>query len=423
MTRRLLYAVGGMVAGFAVALLLFYLLLEPTAEDLGLLATMLGVTTLVSLSLGFIAYRIGWRHRLPRLAWTMLAGYLFAGVVTFLTVWGNARLMFLSRHDLLLSVALLVFAGGIAMSLGYLVSSSVGDEISRLDTAARELAGGNLSIRVPAEGRDEVASLARSFNTMAEALDEMAQREQELDTLRRELIAWAGHDLRTPLASVRAIVEALADGMIEGPAETEHYLKTARRDIESLSRLIDDLFVLAQLDAGGPPLEAESSSLTDLLSDTIESFTLPAQERGVELSGSAPKAVDPVVMDTRLVARALTNLVSNAVAHTPPGGSVRLTAHLGAPEPDGVEVAMVRVSDTGPGIPPPDLPHIFERYYRGSVRPDGPARREPGQSSGLGLAIAKGIFEAHGGTLAVTSVPGQGATFTATLPRRPRPRP
>ena len=189
--------------------------------------------------------------------------------------------------------------------------------------------------------------------------------------MRRDLIAWAGHDLRTPLASVRAIVEALADGVVEDPDTVQRYLRTAQRDILSLSALIDDLFELSQLDTGGLQLAQRPNSLADLVSDTIESFSTLAAQRQVTLTGEVAAGVDPVVLDGGKIGRVLANLVGNALRHTPSGGAVRIEVSRPG------DKVIVRVCDTGEGIPPADLPHVFKRFYRGeksrNPRPAAPA--------------------------------------------------
>jgi signal transduction histidine kinase len=314
--------------------------------------------------------------------------------------------MFASQHDLLLAGVLLVFAGGIAMSLGYFFSAALTDTIATLNNAAQAIAEGDLSVRVPVAGNDEIAQLGQAFNEMAARLEAAGRKQRELDQLRRDLIAWVGHDLRTPLASTRVIVEALADGLIDDPETAQRYLRTAQRDIKSLTLLIDDLFALAQMDAGGLQVDRQPASISDLISDTVESFAALAEQRRVTLTGQAAPGVDPVAIDAQQISRVLANLVSNALRHTPEDGSVRVEARL-----DGDQVR-VEVSDTGQGIRPQDLPHVFERFYRGEK-----SRSRATGGSGLGLAIAKGIVEAHHGRIWAESEPGQGATFCFTLMR------
>jgi signal transduction histidine kinase len=241
---------------------------------------------------------------------------------------------------------------------------------------------------------------------MAEQLQAADQKQRELDSLRRDLIAWASHDLQTPLTSMRAVLEALADGVVDEPEMVRRYLATAQRDVMSLSALIDDLFQMSQLDTGGFPLHRAQASLSDLLSDTLESFSQLAKQQEIALEGSVDSDVDPVYMDTQAIGRVLNNLISNALRHTPRQGRVSVWVRRSGA---GVEVT---VSDTGEGIRPPDLPHIFERFYRG----DASRSRNRGGGAGLGLAIARGIVRAHGGDIRVESEVGKGTQFTFYLP-------
>jgi signal transduction histidine kinase len=387
---------------------LFYLLMQPPMNDFGLMVALMSLTALVSVFLAYGAYRLGWIHRSPRIRWTLMAAYAFSSLLIFINVGVIAWLMFASPHDLLLATVLLVFASGIAMSLSYFSSAALTDRILALEQAARRIAQGRLATRISDPGRDEMAALARSFNEMAAQLQAAGSRQRELDTLRRDLIAWVSHDLRTPLTSIRAIVEALADGVIEDPETVQRYLTTAQRDIRSLSSLIDDLFEMAQMDAGGLQLQRSTGSLADLISDTIESFSETARRQGVALTGQVEPGVDPVTMDVQRIGRVLRNLAGNALRHTPPGGQVRIEASRQSGR------VTVQVEDSGEGIRQEDLPNVFERFYRGEK-----SRNRSTGGSGLGLAIARGVVEAHGGSIQVESAPGKGARFTFTIPQQP----
>ncbi len=395
----------GILLIIALSLGVFKLIMAPARAEFSLMAIFLAVTALVSSLAGYAAYRLGWLTLSPTIRWTLLAGYAVASLLTFFIVWFSANLMFASQHDLFLSVVLLVFSGGMAMILGYLLSSTVTDRIHALKAVAGQLAQGDLKARASVTGHDEVSDLAESFNRMAMQLQAVDEKQREIDHMRADLIAWVGHDLQTPLASIRAILEALADGMVEDPQSVQRYLLTAQRDVRSLSLLIDDLFQMAQLDTGGLPLEREDSSLGDLISDTLESFSELAARRGVTISGQADPALDPVFMDTMKIGRVLNNLIANALRHTPSGGKIEVLARRSA---NGVEVS---VRDTGEGIQPEDLPKIFDSFYRGEK-----SRSRATGGSGLGLAISRGIVRAHGGDITVDSQPGRGSTFTFTLP-------
>ena len=394
----------GVILIFAISLGIFYLVMSPPLNELGLMALFLAITALVSSLVGYLAYRLGWIALTPSLRWGLLAIYAISSALTFFNVWFSAKLMFASEHDLLLAIVLLVFAGGMAMALGYFLSSTVTDRMNLLKQAAENLAHGNLETRVPVSGRDEVAMLAQTFNQMATQLQTADEKQRELERLRRDLIAWVSHDLQTPLASIRAILEALYDGVVDEPETVKRYLNTAQRDVSSLSALIDDLFEMAQLDTGGIPLEKADSSLADLISDTLESFSELASRQNIQLEGSVENNVDPVCMDTQRVGRVFNNLISNALRHTPPGGQIEVRARrVGS----NVEVT---VHDSGEGIRAEDIPNIFESFYRGEK-----SRSRATGGAGLGLAIARGIVRAHGGEIFVESRPGD-TRFIFTLP-------
>lgn len=388
-----------------ISLAFFNMLMSPPSNELGLMALFLGITAFASALVGYGAYRFGWVNLSPTLRWTLLGGYALASILTFFNVWFSAQLMFASEHDLLLAIVLLIFAGGIAMILGYFLSSTVTERINLLKGAAQKLAAGELQTRVPVSGRDEVSALAFAFNSMAEQLETADQKQRELETLRRDLIAWVGHDLQTPLTSMRAILEALSDGVVEEPEMVKRYLLTAQRDVMSLSALIDDLFQMSQLDTGGFPLDRANASLSDLVSDTLESFSHLALQREIKLEGQVASNVDPVFMDTQAIGRVFNNLISNALRHTPSGGEIKVNARRTS---SGVEVT---VSDNGEGIRPQDIPHIFESFYRGEK-----SRNRGTGGAGLGLAIARGILQAHGGDIQVESKVGQGTRFTFRIP-------
>jgi signal transduction histidine kinase len=305
----------------------------------------------------------------------------------------------------MLATILLVFATGIATAVGVFLSAALTDRIVTLNRAAEQIARGELNARVAVVGRDELAQLTRSFNAMAAQLELMQAKQQELDTLRRELVAWASHDLRTPLTSMRAVLEALADGMVDDPETVRRYYRVAQQDIRSLSALIDDLFDVSQIDAGGLQLDVAPNSIGDLISDTIERFSETARRQNVQLAGEVQAGTDPVKMDAPRIGRVLANLTSNALRHTPSGGQVHLSARRTS---NGVEV---EVRDTGEGIRPEDLPYVFDRFYRGEK-----SRSRATGGAGLGLAIARGIVEAHGGSIRVESEVGHGARFVFTLP-------
>ena len=396
----------GVIIAVVGGLLLFLAILDPPLDDLWAMALFLTATALLSVAAVYLVYRLGWLHYSPRLSWTLLGGYGFASLLTFLNVFVIARLMFASNHDLRLAAVLLIFAGGIATALGYFLSTALSEKIHWVGSAAAAIADGRRDVRVEVVGKDELAQLGHTFNQMAARLEEAERQQRETEQLRRNLLAWIGHDLRTPLASIRALVEALTDGVVTEPTQAQRYLRTIQRDAASLSSLIDELFEMAQIEAGGLHLERQPISLSDLISDTLESFAVQAEELGIGLSGSADPRVDPVWVDAGLVGRVLTNLIGNAVQHTPSGGAVSVSAQ-------GV-VGGVRVDvyDSGPGIPVESLSKIFEQFYRGEQS----RSRAKGGGSGLGLTIAKAIVETHGGVIGAENRFEGGARFYFVLP-------
>jgi signal transduction histidine kinase len=395
----------GIAIMVAIALLIFTWLMHPSLLDTRLMAIFLTITSLLSILVGYGAYRTGWINRSPRLQVSLISGYILSSLLTFINVWITARLMFASEHDLLLATVLLLFAGGIATILGTFYTETLTERITRLNNAAHQIANGKLDVHVSEVGRDELAQLAESFNTMAIQLETAERNKKEIETMRKDLVAWVGHDLQTPLASIRAIVEALADGLVEDPETVQRYLRNAKKDIQSLSVLIDDLFQMATIDAGGLMLHLERGSISDLISDTIESFKELAGRSKIHLDGMVDPEVDPVFMDIQRIGRVLANLVGNAIKYTPAGGSVFIQASANS---DGVKV---EVKNTGSAIPVDDLPHIFEQFFRGER-----SRSRSSGGAGLGLAIAKGIVEAHRGEVGVSSLPGLETAFFFTLP-------
>jgi signal transduction histidine kinase len=395
----------GIAVMVAIALLIFTLLMRPTLVDTKLMAIFLTITSILSVLVGYGAYRTGWINRSPRLQVSLLGGYILSSLLTFINVWITARLMFASEHDLLLATVLLLFAGGIATILGTFYTETLTERITRLNDAAHQIANGKFNVHITEPGRDELAQLADSFNKMADQLETAERNKNEIETMRRDLVAWVGHDLQTPLASIRAIVEALADGLVEDPETVQRYLRNAKKDIQSLSILIDDLFQMARIDAGGLKLDLERGSISDLISDTIESFKELASRSKIQLDGIVEPGVDPVLMDIQRIGRVLANLVGNAIKYTPAGGSVFIRASTST---EGIKV---EVNNTGGAISANDLPHIFEQFYRGER-----SRSRSSGGAGLGLAIARGIVEAHHGQIGASSQPGQETSFFFTLP-------
>jgi signal transduction histidine kinase len=410
MNRLLTYLLNILLI-LAFTLGLIYLVMHPPMGDLVSLAGLLAITGLISGVVGFLSHRMGWWRYVPKLAQALALSYLLAAGLTLVNVWLTARWMFINDHDLVLATMLLLFASGISVAFGYFISTSVTQALRDLMKGAKKLSEGDFSVRVPVEGEDEVAHLAQSFNEMATRLEQAREAERTLDDARRNLVAWASHDLRTPLASLQAMIDALVEGVVDDPETVASYLQQSQQEIDRMSALIEDLFELAQIDAGGLELQREAASLSDLISDTLGAFAARAVERNLSLTGEVSPEVDPIWMAPEKISRVFQNLIENAIRNTGIGGEI----HIRAGVDNGAVV--IAVSDNGSGIPPEDLPHIFDRFYRGEK-----SRSRQGYSSGgagLGLAIAKGIIEAHGGRIWVESNIGQGTVMQFSLPKNP----
>jgi signal transduction histidine kinase len=335
----------------------------------------------------------------------LLGSLLLGGMVIV-----GSGAMFISSHDLSILLTMVLFAALLAVGFSLRAAVPLARRVERLRLGTTRLAKGELGAKVKVEGYDELAALAEDFNGMAVALEQARLREREADEARRDLVAAVSHDLRTPLASTRALIEAVADGVVDDPDTRARYLASARGELAKLGRLVDDLFELARIDAGVLQLELQEISLRDLVSDTLASFGPEAERRGVRLVGEIAPEVDPVVANPSKLQRVLYNLVSNALRHTPSDGTVFLRA-----EPE-EKVVRVEVADTGEGIAPEDLPRVFERSFRGE-RSRAALERGDDSGAGLGLAIARGLVEAHGGKIEVASRLGEGSRFSFTLQR------
>jgi signal transduction histidine kinase len=331
--------------------------------------------------------------RLPTVRLQLLGLALVAVALPLLAVGLSGVLMFSSGHDLtILGVALASASVAVVGSL--LLGRSIARPIERLRRTSRELAEGDLSARAPEGGPAEVAELAASMNEMAGNLE-------QLFDARRQLVAWASHDLRAPLASMQAMLEALEDGL----AEPERYLPAMREQVRTLSSLVDDLFELARIDSGALTLEIRDAALSGLVESCLRGVEAEAEARRVRLESQIGATIPAVRCAPDKIERVLYNLLTNALRHTPSDGSVAVLV-----EPLAEEVR-VTVEDTGEGIPAEQATRMFDRFWRAD------RARTPGRAgAGLGLAIARGLVEAQGGRIWAEPRPGGGARISFTLP-------
>ncbi len=276
-------------------------------------------------------------------------------------------------------------------------SRSITEPLADVMAAADAVAAGDLSVRVPETSRSEFGQLARTFNRMVSEL-------QRSDEQRRNLTADVAHELRTPLHIIQGNLEGILDGVYQ---PTPEHIQMLLEETQLLARLVEDLRTLSQAESGHLPLHQERVEVADLLGDLATSFRGQAEAAGIALRVQTDRLTDTSIeADVMRLNQVLANLITNAFRYTPRGGSITLG---GESDPGGVRLT---VSDTGQGIPADDLPHVFDRFWRGD-----PARtHKEGAGGGLGLAIVKQLVELHQGQVSVQSVVGEGTTFTIDLP-------
>ncbi|MFD5424985.1 sensor histidine kinase [Streptomyces sp. NPDC127084] len=310
-----------------------------------------------------------------------------------------AQAMFLSAHDLWVVTVVVAMAALVSLATALLLGRWVVARSRALALAARDFGDGGGFAPPEGTATAELAALTRELAATSARLDASRRRERALEASRRELVAWISHDLRTPLAGLRAMAEALEDGMAADPAR---YHRQIRTEVERLTGMVTDLFELSRIHAGALTLSLSRMSVYDLVGDALSGADPLAREHGVRLVGEEVEAV-PVQVDGREMTRVLANLLVNAIRHTPADGTVAVAAE----RRDGAVV--VSVTDGCGGIPDEDLSRVFDTGWRGAEA------RTPPAGAGLGLAIVRGIVEAHAGRAEVRNVPG-GCRFEVSLP-------
>ncbi len=399
---------------------------------------------------GYVVARVGvrlwlaWdRLRRRRMLWAITHAHLTVVVLVILLVAGGALLVSLLTstsalvqpepvglatslterllHTVFPATILILFLTAVTLAallppsalFSFLLARRTTRRLEALAEAAQALRQGQYDTRVELVGEDEVAQLQSGFNTMA---GELARTLRELETerdkvasllqSRRELVAGVSHELRTPVATVRAALESALNGQAGAlPAGLRHDLEVVSNEVLRLQRLIDDLFALSQVDADGLRIECQAVEVVPVVERMVDALApLAWASSRVEVVAELPPDLPPACADEARLEQILANLLRNAIRHTPPGGIVAAAART---EPG---VVVLEVRDTGEGIAAADLPHIWERFYRGEKRPGD----RPG--AGLGLALVKELTEAMGGSVAVESVVGQGSRFSVSLP-------
>ncbi|RIK46340.1 MAG: hypothetical protein DCC58_03530 [Chloroflexi bacterium] len=392
------------VATVAVALLAIAWLSMPAA-DITLLALYLTVSACVSLGVSIVAYRFS-EARKRSIQTKLLLAHLLGAFVLVANILVTARLMFISSHDLGLLLILLAFSALCSLAFGSAVARRLTGAVAHLSEGARRVSTGDWTTRVEVGTNDELTELADSFNDMVGRVNATNDAREKAERARRELVIAISHDLRTPLTAMRAMLEAMSDGLVSDPATIARYHDVMRGQVDLLSRQIDDLFELSHIDSGQIPFDFRDGNLGAVVRDAVEGIAMSAARRGVRVSVCGEDAL-PVRIDPVRFSRVIQNLLDNALQHAPRDSEIRVS--LARTQ----ESAILTVRDHGDGIEAADLPHVFERFFRG----ERSRSRERG-GTGLGLAIAQAIVVAHGGTIEAGNATGGGAEFIVRLPVR-----
>lgn len=299
----------------------------------------------------------------------------------------------------------------ISIGLAALITRSVTRPMQHVAQAAQKIAAGDFNQTVPVEGSIEVKEVAENFN-------QMAQKVRDSQQSQRDLLANVTHELKTPLTSIQGFAQAITDGAASEPAAIKRSATIIYDEATRMTRMVGDLLELARMESGQVVMRREPVQIDQVLRGVVEKLLLRARENNIALIDEAPASLPPVTGDGDRLAQVFSNLIDNAIKHTPAGGKVTIAARLasGSPAakagkavPAGIEISVV---DTGPGIPQEDLPRLFERFYQ----VDKSRARSGGGSLGLGLSIVKEIVNAHDGSIRVESVVGLGTRFVVTLP-------
>jgi signal transduction histidine kinase len=370
------------------------------ASDIEFISLWTLVAALVISAAGIVALRLLARRSIQ----VMVAGVVLVCLFTSMAGVAIIAVRMLSGINKDVVLDLMAIAG----LSGVIVALIVGRQLiraSRSISAAVQSVGDSGIYIAPAQVLPaELAELSGALTVAYDRLAQARSRERALEASRRELVAWVSHDLRTPLAGLRAMSEALEDQVVTDPREISQYHTQIRREVERLTLMIDDLFELSRIHAGALRLSRRMVGLEDVVAEVVASAEPVARAKGVRLTGAAIRGI-PVFVDPAEMGRALRNLVTNAIRHTPSDGIVDVVAEVQR------GIACVSVSDACGGIPRADLPRVFDVAFRGeSARTPGPQ-----EGAGLGLSIARGIVEAHSGQIAVRNA-GPGCQFLVRLP-------
>ena len=398
-------------AGAAVPLLValaLYLAWFGADERFGQVAFLLFFASLVVLLAAVGAHTLGWFYRAPQVLWSLLGVFALPGALALLIL-AVGIILFLpgASSPALLSI-LLLFSVGLDFAMGLWFVIDLAGRVAEISAAAFQVAEGQVSARAAVSGQDEVAALAAAFNRAAARMQSIDVQERGGELLRRDLVAWAGEDLRTPLSVVQAILADLAGGEPHDPAYLQAQLQNAQDELNQLTAILADLEEIGALDSGRVRLALLPNSLGKLFSETMRRLAEPSRLQQVAISGEVDPGVDPVWIDPQRMSRAIYSLVIGALQRTPEGGAVFLHAWR-----EGGAV-WIEIRRSGKGYAPAELPHLLERFSKGKDTPDFSAG-----VTGLGLSVARCIITAHQGRISAENLPGTGARFLICLPFTP----
>jgi signal transduction histidine kinase len=369
------------------------------ANELAHLAALMAPALVVTLVATAVARPLLARSSMRQ---SLVAVAIVGAVVGLANLVVLARQMFVNDHDATTLAVLVLYSTGAGVGAALALARARSRAVARLAKTARALGEGHLDARVGRlDGGPELDTLARTLDDMATQLQEAMERERRVEATRRDLVTAVSHDLRTPLSSLRAMVEAIDDGVIEDAPGLRRYAMEMRRSVSQLVSMVDDLFELVQIDAGAIETETHQARLVEIVNSAVAAVEVQAREKRLSLvtnlNGTEETRCSP------RMTRVLQNLLVNAVRHTPADGTVRVHASR---SPDWLEVA---VEDTGEGMAPEDLARVFEPFFRADLA-------RSGTGAGLGLALARRIVEALGGRIEAESRPAVGSRFSVQLP-------
>jgi signal transduction histidine kinase len=376
------------------------------SQDLVHVAEWVGGTAMLTTAVGVVGQRL----LASRSIGIQVSLVALVTVVTALAAVGTISFLMLSIGDRDAMLELMGIAGLAGLAVALVISRSVTRAARMLLSSVREVGDSGIYTPPPVTLPTELAGLSQGLAEAHDRLGRARAREQALEASRRELVAWVSHDLRTPLAGLRAMAEALEDQVVTNPREVSRYHSQIRAETDRLAAMIDDLFQLSKIHAGALRLSPRLCGLEDLISEVAASTEPVARAKGVRLVGAAAPGM-VVMIDPAEFGRAVRNLVTNAIRHTPPDGTIELIGTIQA------GLACVSVADECGGIPPGDRSRVFDVAFRG----ESARTPDPSGGAGLGLSIARGIVEAHSGEISVRNT-GPGCEFLITLPlARPAP--